>query len=170
MKKKEFENTIDKNLIQRLDCPEKFQFVIDLQKFNNTCYEINSILSKHNYFLRGFELKNKFRHLSMNKPKKQNIIRQLSRCLNQKYNGFQVISIKYARKQWKKFKSIDIIYKPTKHIEIEPLCYFSDDISKAYTNLYSTPNKMKRALKCFECYYCHKFFIREARQKRHMKS
>ena len=32
------------------------------------------------------------------------------------------------------FKPIDIIYKPTKRIEIEPLCYFSDDISKAYSN------------------------------------
>ena len=71
--KKEIENAIDENLIKKLDCPEKFQFVIDLQKFNNTCYEANSILSKHNYFLRVFELKNKFRHLSMKEPKKQNI-------------------------------------------------------------------------------------------------
>ena len=29
---------------------------------------------------------------------------------------------------------------------------------------------MKHALKCFECYYCHNFFIREERQKRHMKN
>ena len=58
----------------------------------------------------------------------------------EKYNGFQVISIEYARKQRKKFKPINIIYKPTKDIETELLCYFSDDISKAYTNLLSKPN------------------------------
>ena len=100
--KQEFEKSIDKKLIEQLDQPEKFQFIVDLQKFNNICYEINSILSKHDYFLKVFELKNKFRHLSMKEPKKQNIVRQLSSCLMEKYNGFQVISIEYARKQRKK--------------------------------------------------------------------
>ena len=36
----------------------------------------------------------------------------------EKYNGFQVISIEYAKKQWKNFKPLDIIYKPTKNIDI----------------------------------------------------
>ena len=94
----------------------------------------------------------------MKEPKKQNIVRQLSSCLMEKYNGFQVISIEYARKQRKKFNPINIIYKPTKHIKIEPLCYFSDDISKASTNLYSKPNQMKRANKSYQCYYFNKFF------------
>ena len=65
----------------------------------------------------------------MKEPKKQNIVRQLSSCLMEKYNGFQVISIEYARKQRKKFKPINIIYKPTKHIETEPLCYFSEKLT-----------------------------------------
>ena len=168
--KTEFENNIDQNLIEQLDQPKKFQFVIDLQKFNNTCHEINCILSKHNYFLGVFELKRKFRHLSMKEPKKQNIVRQISSCLSEKYNGFQVISIEYARKQRKNFKPIDIIYKPTKHQEIERLCYFSDNISNAYTNFYSKPNKNKRAHNCYECYYCHKFFIRQERKKRHTEN
>ena len=147
--KQEFGKSINKKLIEQLDQPEKFQFIVDLQKCDNICYEINSILSKHDYFLKVFELKNKFRHLSMKEPKKQNIVRQLSSCLMEKYNGFQVISIEYARKQRKKVKPINIIYKPIKHIEIETLCYFSDDISKAYTNLYSKPNQMKRASKSY---------------------
>ena len=50
------------------------------------------------------------------------------------------------------FKPIDIIYKPTKRIEIEPLCYFSDDISKAYSSLHSKGKKgMSRAHKCYQC-------------------
>ena len=168
--KQEFEESIDKNLIEQLDQPEKFQFIVDLQKFNNICYESNSILSKHDYFLKVFELKNKFRHLSMKEPKKQNIVRQLSSCLMEKYNGFQVISIEYARKQRKKFKPINIIYKPTKHIEIEPLCYFSDDISKAYTNLHSKPNQIRNAHKCYQCYYCNKFFLRPEKHKSHISN
>ena len=39
------------------------------------------------------------------------------------------------------FKPIGIIYKPTKRIEIEPLCYFSDDVSKAYSSLHSREKK-----------------------------
>ena len=42
----------------------------DLQKFNNNGYEIHYLLSKYNDFLRVFELKNKFRHLTMKDKKK----------------------------------------------------------------------------------------------------
>ena len=52
--KEKFEKTIDKSLGEELNQPEKFEFIIDLQKFQNMCYEINTILSKHNYFLRVF--------------------------------------------------------------------------------------------------------------------
>ena len=46
------------------------------------------LLDKRGYFLRVFELKNKFRHLTLENPKKQKIVRQLSSCINEKYNGF----------------------------------------------------------------------------------
>ena len=86
------------------------------------CYEINSILSKCNYFLRVFELKNRF---SMKDKSKQKIVRQLSSCLIEKYSGFRLISIEHEKKQRKLFKPIDIIYKSTKSIEIEPLYLIS---------------------------------------------
>ena len=57
--KKKFEKSIDKGLIKKLI--DKLEFIIDLQKFQNIRYEINFILSKYNYFLRVFELKNKYR-------------------------------------------------------------------------------------------------------------
>ena len=66
------------------------------------------------------------------------------------------------------FKPIDIIYKPTKRIEIEPTSYFSDDISKAYSSLHSKGKT--GAHKCYQCYYCNKLFILEARQKRLMEN
>ena len=73
----EFKESIDSNLIEQLE-EGKFKFILDLQKFNNICYEI--------YVLRIFELKDKYRQLSMEEPKKQNIVRQLSSCLIEKYN------------------------------------------------------------------------------------
>ena len=83
---------IDENLIDQLD-EVKYEFILDLQKFNNNSYEINYVLSKCNYFLRLFQLKNKFRHLTMKEPKKQNNVRPISSCVTEKYNGFQTISI-----------------------------------------------------------------------------
>ena len=94
----------------------------------------------------------------MNDPKRQNIVRKISSCLTKKYNGFQVISIEFPRKERKNFKPIDIIYKPTKNPEISPLCYFTEDISKAYANFYNQKDKFKRAYSCYECYYCRKSF------------
>ena len=166
--KEEFERNIDQSLIEKLNQPEKFECILDLQKFHDMCYEINSILSKHNYFLRVFELKNKYRRFSMKDKSKQKIVRQLSSCLIEKYRGFRVISMEFEKKQRKLFKPIDIIYKPTKSIETEPLCYFSDDISKAYSSSYSKGKEMRRAHKCYQCCYCNKFFIQETRLKRHM--
>ena len=64
-----------------------------------------------------FELKKKFIHLTLKYPKKQNIVRQLSSCMTKKYNGYQAISTEFARKQTKKFKLIDIIYKPSRNPE-----------------------------------------------------
>ena len=71
--KNEFKKVIDENLIDQLD-KEKYEFILDLQKFNNDCYEINYVLSKYNHFLRVFELKNKFRHLTMKEPKNKTLL------------------------------------------------------------------------------------------------
>ena len=72
--KEEFEKSIDKSLIEELNQPEKFQFIIELQKVYNMCYEINTILSKYNYFLRVFELKYKFSQFSMKDKNKEKIV------------------------------------------------------------------------------------------------
>ena len=47
--KNEFKNIIDEKLIDQL-YEKKYEFILDLQKFNNNCYEINCFLSEFNYF------------------------------------------------------------------------------------------------------------------------
>ena len=97
----ELKELVDNNLFI-LFSQEKFKIIFDNQKFNNQCHEVNMLLAKHEYFLRLFELKNKFCHLGLTNQKKQNIVRQLSSCINEKYNGFYVISIEYSKKLRKK--------------------------------------------------------------------
>ena len=71
--KNEFEEVIEKKLIVELD-KNKFKLEIDLQKFNNDNYEINCLLSDFNYFLRVFELKNKFRQMIIKEPEKKTLL------------------------------------------------------------------------------------------------
>ena len=47
---------------------------LDYQKFDNQCHEVNMILAKHGYFLRVFELRNKFRHLTLKNPKNKTLL------------------------------------------------------------------------------------------------
>ena len=147
----EFQKSIDCDLIDKL--LNKFEFIIELQKFENMCYESNCILSKYGYFLRIFELKNKYRRLTLKSKEEQNLVRQLSSCLVEKYSGFTQICLKYKKKQRKLFKPIDIIYKPTKRIEIKPFCLFSNDLSKAYSSSYLLGEK-KRTQHAHKVYQC----------------
>ena len=55
-------------------------------------------LLSYGYFLRVFELKGKFRHLSVKSKDNEKIVRQLSSCLIEKFNGFTIISIEYQKK------------------------------------------------------------------------
>ena len=105
------------------------------------CHELNCILSKHGYFLRIFELKNKYRRLAVKNKGEQNLVRQLFSYLIEKYSGFTQICHEYKKKQRKLLRPIDIIYKSTKRIEIEPLCFLSTDLSKACSSYYSSGEK-----------------------------
>ena len=160
---------IDSNLFIQLN-QEKFNISLDHQKFNSQCHEINMTLAKYGYFLRVFELKSKFRHLVLKKPRKQNIVRQLSSCINEKYNVFHVFSVDYSKNLRTNFKPINIIYKPIKPPEKEVLCFSTNNISKSYRNSCgATSDKVSHGF-ASECYYCGKLFARADKQKRHIEN
>ena len=94
--KKKLQKIIDCDLIENL--LNKFEFIIDLQKFENMCYEINFVLSKYDYFLQIFELKNKYCRLAVKNKDEQNLIRQLSSCLIEKYSSFTQMLLEYEKK------------------------------------------------------------------------
>ena len=52
----ELKESVDNNLFIQLN-QEKFNIILDQQKFNNQCHDVNMLLAKHRYFLRVFELK-----------------------------------------------------------------------------------------------------------------
>ena len=73
------------------------------------------------------------------------------------------------RKRKENFEPLDIIYKPTKDLKAEPLCYFTTDISLAYSAYYLRASKMKRATKVQSCHYCNHFFAHNQKKfERHL--
>ena len=79
----EEENHLDEFKDSEKRINRKIDTVLDYQKCNSQCHEINLILAKYGYYLRVFELKVKFHHITLKNPKKQNV-RQLSSCINEK--------------------------------------------------------------------------------------
>ena len=148
---------------------ENIKFSLDLQEFNNVCYEINEVLKEFGFFLRVFEQKNKYRQLLIKKTEKQNQIKQLASCLIQKYNGFQVIKSLFNKRERRVFTPVDIIYIPTKNARILPSCFYTTNISNAYTALYSEGLKTRRAFTIYECYYCNKFFRQKNKKENHAR-
>ena len=148
---------------------ENIKFSLDLQEFNNVCYEINEVLKEFGFFLRVFEQKNKYRELLIKKTEKQNQIKKLASCLIQKYNGFQVIKSLFNKRERRVFTPVDIIYIPTKNARILPSCFYTTNISNAYTALYSEGLKTRRAFTIYECYYCNKFFRQKNKKENHAR-
>ena len=99
---------------------ENLNFSLDLQEFNRVCYEINEVLTKHKFFLRVFEQRNKYRNILLKQPEKQSQVKQLASCLSQKYNRFQVFKNSFSKRERQEFEPIDIIYIPTKNAQILP--------------------------------------------------
>ena len=105
----ELEKIVGKDLVEEINQPEKFKFIIDQQHFFNMCYHITMILAKFGYFLRVYELKKKYRHLFMKKSDQQKMVKQLSSCLIEKYNSFTVIRIEHEKKKRKNFEPLDVV-------------------------------------------------------------
>ena len=143
---------------------------LNISKFEEQCYTINHILSKNNLFLRVFEQKNKFRYITNTTKEKKKIIREISSCVKEKFNGFLIIRIEFNQKKRREFLPIDIVYKPVKNQNKIINCFFTDKIHLAYRTSYTdgTKNALKHT-SAFKCYFCTKFFCRKERFEKHLE-
>ena len=133
---------------------------LDILNFENQCLTINRILSKNGLFLRVFELKDKFHFVIKQGPEKKNIIRELSGCIIEKFNGFTVVRIEFDRKLRQKFSPIDIIYKPVKKEDEIIECFFSEKMNLAYRTTYSEDKKNDiKTWYCFSMLFLFKLLL-----------
>ena len=142
---------------------------LDILNFENQCLKINQILNKNNLFLRAFELKEKFHCLIKQDSEKKNIIRDLSGCITEKFNRFNIVRIEFDRKLRQKMSPIDIIYKPVKKEDEIIECFFSLQINLAYRTSFSENQRLKRST-AYQCYFCSNYYSRKDKFDRHIKN
>ena len=143
--------------------PDDWRIELDLRKFNSMCFELTEMLMQHNYFLRIFELRNKFREVLLKTTTEKKLLRELSSCIKSKFDGFEIVSVQCRRELRKKFTSIDVIYKPVLKKSDPIHCFVSSDIAKSYFSVCSNNNKSEiaRTGYAYNCYYCQKFFVHQ---------
>ena len=161
---------IGKNLFDDLKTM-KNNLILDLDysNFEKTCYLANDLLMKNDYFLRIYERKEKFRQINHKTSKNKSITREVSSCVKQKFNGFNVLSIEYDKKIRKKFVSIDIIYKPVKKVDDVIECFFSTDFHLANKAAFNKGVKISHS-NAHQCYFCGNYYVKKTRYERHMSN
>ena len=97
---------------------------LNLNHFEEMCYNLNDILLKENMFLRIYEIKDKFRYLFHENKDSKNCLRSLSSCIKEKFNGFGRAELKLSTKEKTDLIPINILYKPVKKLGEFVKCYF----------------------------------------------
>ena len=138
----------------------------DKLNFENQCFKVNTILSRYNLFLRVFELKDKFRYLIKQDSVQNKHFRELSACIIERFNGFQIVRLEFDNEIRKDFKPINIIYKPVIKLNSIIDCFFTTQLHLAFKAVYNETSNWKKIKSCcaFECYFCGKFFVRKAKR------
>ena len=165
----ELKNQIGIDLYSNIE-EKKESCVLDLIKrnFDTMCFDLNEILIRHKFFLRVYELKDKFRYLFQENQENKKIIRRVSSCIKEKFNGFTFAQINLAKSQTQDLIPINIIYKPVKK-QHEVIVFFTDDIKNAFRAVYSTGQEIHNANQLYECSYCSDFFVNKSKFEKHIR-
>ena len=144
----------------------------DNLNFENQCFQINTILSRHDMFLRVFELKDKFRYIIKQNSEEKKFFNELYACVVERFNGFTIVRLEFDNEIRKEFTPVDIIYKPVKKENAILNCFFTDKLHLAYKAVYNETTKWDKLKStcAFQCYFCGKFWTRKNKLATHMKN
>ena len=169
MNEDELKNDINKaDLSELFLIKNKLKLDFDILNFKQQCHQVNQISNKCNFFLKVYELKEKFRSLVKQNLDK-NIVRELSGCITNKYNGFNIVRLEHSKKIMQKFIPIEIIYKPVKNCNEIINCYFSNKINSAFRSTLSE-NGILRQGTAFQCHFCSNYYGRKDKHDCHLDS
>ena len=125
---------------------------------------MNKVISKHGFFLKFFERCKMYRFLiKKREQRKIEVTRNLSACVVEKFNGYEIIRQDLTRKEKVDFRAIDIVYEPSFEKDIPAVCYFSPNIQLVYKSYIAEFQKgqekvINRAVR--QCHYCQNYFAK----------
>ena len=131
---------------------------INLDTFEHKMHLVNDLLYEKNMFLHLYEKKNKFRYLFRKGHDENEVQKEVSSGVEQQYNGFHVTMHMCDKNRHIDFESVDIVYKPVKHLHEVIECYFTNEINQAFiVRLQHSKNIRLFSSTGFVRYYCNTY-------------
>ena len=123
--------------------------------------------------MRFYERKSKFRYqLKQNLKEKNKMKRELSPCVIQKFNGYELLRNNLNVHEERDFIPIDIVYEPTLDENKKIACFFAPGISLAYVGYIEKTRKNEKYMETRitrQCHYCSNFFVKyDKKMKEHL--
>ena len=141
--------------------------------FFDPCKLINDVLCEYGFFLRFYERRNEFRYqLKQKLNEKNQMKRELSACIVQMFNGYELLRNHLNLTERKNFILIDIVCEPTLNEKKPIVCFFAPEVSLGYYTSYDKMRKRKKVTdhtRARQSHYCNNFFIKSAeKMQRHL--
>ena len=118
------------------------KIMLDYNQFGffDKCMKLNeSFAREFGCFLRFYERRNKFRYQLRQKLKTKNEMKaELSSCVLQKFNGYDLLRVELALDERKNILPVDIVYEPTQDKNKPIYCYFAPKIHLAFQSIYES--------------------------------
>ena len=142
---------------------------LDIQNFENQCFPVNDLLIKYALFLEIYELKDKFHYLIKQDSEKKTVMRDLSSCVIEKFNGFNIIRVEFSETIRQTYRPIDIIYNPMRKPDEIINYYFSERLNLSFRASYSGGTKIKHCTG-WQCYFCSNYYARKEKCDCHFEN
>ena len=91
--------------------------------------------------------------------------RELSACIIQKFNGYELLRNHLNSRERKNFIPIDIVYEPTLNDKKPINCLFAPEICLGFYTSYEKMRKGKKVTdhtKARQCHYCNNYFVKSS--------
>ena len=119
--------------------------------------------------MRVYELKDKFRYLFHENYEKKEVIRRVSSCIKEKFNGFTFAQINLTKNQKQDLIPINIVYKPVKKQDEVINCFFTDDLKTHIEEFIIIHKGFVRLIHYMNAIIAMVFFIIKSKFEKHIR-
>ena len=160
MDKEKLESVLGKSFLERLE-EKKSTLYLDLflSMFQAQFQEINDFLMEKNLVLPVYELRRKFRYLIKKGPQKNEVHRELSTCIESRFNGIEIVKVVMSSEKRVMFKPLDIVYKPISAADQNFDCFIADSVRLFYRALIRRGKNSTESMTTEQCFACNKLFV-----------